>query len=177
MRFASIRNMDISDGEGIGVALYTQGCPIHCFNCHNPQTWDYESGTEYTKEHEDLIINLMNKNWINHLAILGGETLISRNLSDLFSLCKNSKENYPDKKIWLWSGYEWDNIINYDIPNYTNEDKQKLKELLLYIDVLVAGPYIDKQRDITLKWRGSANQEVIDVRKSLNQNKKILYCD
>lgn len=164
MRFASIRNMDISDGEGIGVALYTQGCPIHCKNCHNPQTWDYESGTEYTKEHEDLIINLMNKNWINHLAILGGEPFIDRNLNDILSLCKRSKETYPDKKIWLWSGYTWEKIIEHE-------------DILQYIDVLVAGPYIDEQRDITLKWRGSANQEVIDVRESLNQNKKILYCD
>lgn len=164
MRFASIRNMDISDGEGIGVAIYTQGCPIHCFNCHNPQTWDYESGTEYTKEHEDLIINLMNKNWINHLAILGGEPLIDRNLNDILSLCKRSKETYPDKKIWLWSGYTWEKIIEHE-------------DILQYINVLVAGPYIDEQRDITLKWRGSANQEVIDVRESLNQNKKILYCD
>lgn len=156
--------MDISDGEGIGVAIYTQGCPIHCFNCHNPQTWDYESGTEYTKEHEDLIINLMNKNWINHLAILGGEPLIDRNLNDILSLCKRSKETYPDKKIWLWSGYTWEKIIEHE-------------DILQYINVLVAGPYIDEQRDITLKWRGSANQEVIDVRESLNQNKKILYCD
>lgn len=167
MRFASIRNMDISDGEGIGVALYTQGCPIHCKNCHNPQTWDYESGTEYTKEHEDLIINLMNKNWINHLAILGGEPLIDRNLNDILSLCKRSKETYPDKKIWLWSGYEWEKII----------EREDVKSILQYIDILVAGPYINEQRDITLKWRGSANQEVIDVRKSLNQNKKILYCN
>ena len=119
----------------------------------------------------------MNKDWINHLSILGGEPLISRNLSDLISLCKRSKEVYPDKKIWLWSGYEWNNIINYDIPNYTEEDKKKLKELLQYIDILVAGPYIDEKRDITLKWRGSTNQKVINVKKSLEQNKIILYCD
>lgn len=109
----------------------------------------------------------MNKDWINHLSILGGEPLISRNLSDLISLCKRSKEIYPDKKIWLWSGYEWEKII----------EREDVKSILQYIDILVAGPYIDKQRDITLKWRGSANQEVIDVRKSLNQNKKILYCN
>lgn len=109
----------------------------------------------------------MNKDWINHLSILGGEPLISRNLSDLISLCKRSKETYPNKKIWLWSGYEWEKII----------EREEVKSILQYIDILVAGPYIDEQRDITLKWRGSANQEVIDVRKSLNQNKKILYCN
>lgn len=106
----------------------------------------------------------MNKNWINHLAVLGGEPLIDRNLDDILSLCKRSKEIYPDKKIWLWSGYTWEKIIEHE-------------DILQYIDILVAGPYIDEQRDITLKWRGSANQEVIDVRESLNQNKKILYCD
>lgn len=109
----------------------------------------------------------MNKDWINHLSILGGEPLISRNLSDLISLCKRSKETYPDKKIWLWSGYDWEKII----------EREDVKPILQYVDILVAGPYIDEQRDITLKWRGSANQEVIDVWKSLNQNKKILYCN
>lgn len=109
----------------------------------------------------------MNKDWINHLSILGGEPLISRNLSNLISLCKCSKETYPNKKIWLWSGYEWEKII----------EQEDVKPILQYIDILIAGPYINEQRDITLKWRGSANQEVIDVRKSLNQNKKILYCN
>lgn len=109
----------------------------------------------------------MNKNWINHLAILGGEPLIDRNLDDILSLCKRSKETYPDKKIWLWSGYEWKKII----------ERKDVKPILQYTDVLIAGPYIDEQRDITLKWRGSANQEVIDVRESLNQNKKVLYCN
>ena len=113
----------------------------------------------------------MNKNWINHLSILGGEPLISRNLSDLISLCKRAKETYPDKKIWLWSGYEWEKII----------EREDVKPILQYIDILVAGPYIDEQRDITLKWRGSSNQVVIDLKATLHQdnplNKPILYCE
>lgn len=169
--------MDISNGEGIGISIFFQGCPIRCKKCHNPETWDYNKGKPYTKNTEKEILKLLSKKHISRISLLGGETLISRNLSDLISLCKRSKEVYQDKKIWLWSGYEWNNIINYDIPNYTEEDKKKLKELLQYIDILVAGPYIDEKRDITLKWCGSTNQKVINVQESLEQNKIILYCE
>lgn len=179
MRFASIRSMDISDGEGIGVALYTQGCPIHCKGCHNPQTWDYDFGEEYNEFYEKTILDLMSKQYINHFSCLGGEPLISRNLKPLIKLFKDIKTLYPEKKIWVWSGYTWelitrtaykDNLNIATIPNYTNEDRENLKILLQYIDVLVAGPYIDEQRDITLKWRGSSNQKVIDVQKTLEDD-------
>ena len=103
----------------------------------------------------------MNKDWINHLSILGGEPLISRNLSDLISLCKRSKEVYPDKKIWLYTGYNFEDIIDYQI--------------LKYVDVVVDGPFIQSQRDTTLAFRGSANQRIIDVQASLLKKKVVLY--
>ena len=168
MRFASIRSMDISDGEGIGVAIYTQGCPFKCYNCHNPETWDYDGGTEFTKEHIEKIISLMKPDYINHFSCLGGEPLIERNLKDLACLFKRIKEMYTNKKIWVWSGYEWEAL--YKIKN------PLLNEVLNYVDVLVAGPYIDSLRDLTLKWRGSSNQIVIDMKKTATKI-PVLYCN
>lgn len=170
-RYNIIRKMDISNGEGIGISIFFQGCPIRCKNCHNPETWDYDKGKSYTKNTEREILELLSKKYISRISILGGEPLISRNLSDLISLCKRAKETYPDKKIWLWSGYEWEKII----------EREDVKPILQYIDILVAGPYIDEQRNITLKWRGSSNQMVIDLKATLHQdnplNKPILYCE
>lgn len=183
MRFAQIRSMDISDGEGIGVAIYTQGCNQHCPQCHNPETWDLNAGEEYTGEHQKIILELMNKSYINHLAILGGEPLLPRNLISLITLCQESKRLYPNKKIWCWTGYKWNDILTSKLLDYkSDEDYQNLKLLLFdYIDVLITEPFEIDKKDITLKWRGSANQMVIDLKATLHQdnplNKPILYCE
>lgn len=167
MKLAQIRSMDISDGEGIGIAIYTQGCSQRCKGCHNPETWDLNAGEEYTEEHEKTILDLMSKNYINHFSILGGEPLLSRNIKKLTKLCKDIKALYPDKKIWCWTGYHWKDI----------RQKQELQELFQYIDILVTEPFEIDKRDITLKWRGSSNQMVIDLQKTIEQDKLILYCE
>lgn len=183
MRFAQIRSMDISDGEGIGVAIYTQGCNQHCPQCHNPETWDLNAGEKYTNKHQKKILELMDKSYINHLSILGGEPLLPRNLNALINLCEESKRLYPNKMIWCWTGYRWDNITSLKLSDYkSEEDYQNLKQLLFdYIDILVTEPFEIDKRDITLKWRGSTNQMVIDLKATLNQdnplNKPILYCE
>lgn len=198
MRFAQIRSMDISDGEGIGVALYTQGCTSCCKGCHNPETWDLNSGEEYTEDHEIIILDLMSKKYINHFSILGGEPLLPRNLKELIKLCKNIKTLYPNKKIWCWTGYHWKQIFRsylkrineYNKPNrlfeyygiigYNTDDMDNLRELFQYIDILITEPFKIDQRDINLKWRGSKNQMVIDLQATLKQeklDKPILYCE
>lgn len=167
MKLAQIRSMDISDGEGIGVAIYTQGCSQHCKGCHNPETWSMEDGFEYTEEYKQILLDLINSPHINHFSILGGEPFLSRNLDDLTKLCKDIKTLYPNKKIWCWTGYHWNDIYQ----------KQELQELFQYIDILVTEPFEIDKRDITLKWRGSSNQMVIDLQKTIEQDKLILYCE
>ena len=110
MRYAQIRKMDISNGEGCGVSIFTQGCPIRCQNCHNNSIWNFNGGKEWTKESEQLILELMDRPQITRLSILGGEPLLEQNVQDLARLCMQVKQTWPQKKIWLWSGYLWEDI-------------------------------------------------------------------
>lgn len=155
MRYASLRKMDISNGEGIGVALFVQGCRRHCHNCFNPQTWDFNGGKEWDKAAYSDFWYYISRRYISRVSILGGEPLEKENLDTLTNLLRECKECYGDDlKIWLWTGYKFEIV--------------KDLEIMRYLDYLVDGEYIDSQRDTTLKWRGSTNQRLIDVQKSLN---------
>ena len=153
MRYNLIRKMDISNGPGVRVSIFMQGCPFHCKNCFNAETWDFEGGKEFTQETIDKVLELSNKNEVKGLSILGGEPMAPTNIEGTAKLAKAFKEKYPDKNVWAWSGYKYEQI----------KDQDALK----YIDVLVDGNYEDELHDPTLKWKGSSNQRVIDVQKSL----------
>ena len=155
MKYAQIREMD--------VALFTQGCPYHCKNCFNPETWDFNKGTDWTKETENKIIELLKPEYITRLTILGGEPLIERNIEPLTALLKRVKGIYPDKQVWLYTGGDFEAL------------KGLYEEIFQYIDILIDGRYIDDLRDYKLKWRGSSNQRIIDVQKSLKKKETILY--
>ena len=157
MRYASIRDLDISNGNDIGVALFTQGCHFHCKNCFNKSTWDFEGGKEFTKETCDKFMKLVNRPFIKRVSILGGEPLAKENVDDVCNILKQIK----NKTIWVYTGYTFETVKNDDI--------------MKYIDYLVDGQYIDELRDLRLKFRGSSNQRIIDVQKSLKENKVILY--
>ena len=162
MRYASIRKLDISNGEGLGVTLFTQGCPFHCKNCFNPETHDFDGGKEYTIDTKNAIVSLINRAQIKRFSILGGEPLIERNKKDMIDLCSSIKEIRPDIKIWVYTGNIFENV------------KDDWYELLYnYVDVLVDGPYVDSKRDLRLKFRGSSNQRVIDVHKTYCEDKVI----
>ena len=162
MRYASIRRLDISNGEGLGVTLFTQGCPFHCKNCFNPETHDFNGGKEYTIDTKNAIVSLINRAQIKRFSILGGEPLIERNKKDMIDLCSSIKEIRPDIKIWVYTGNIFENV------------KDDWYELLYnYVDVLVDGPYVDSKRDLRLKFRGSSNQRVIDVHKTYCEDKVI----
>ena len=183
MRFASMRNLDISNGEGVGVSLFVQGCDRHCFNCFNPDTWDFNGGKEWTEETKNKFIKLIDRPYINRISVLGGEPLAEQNLDEVLSLIKEIRISFLDKTIWLYTGYDFD-LLNskYNEYKYTpfaaNADEWLTRwEIISNVDVLVDGKYIDEQKDLTLKWRGSKNQRVIDVKQSLAQNKVVLYCD
>ena len=155
MKYAQIRKMDVTNGNGIGVALFTQGCPYHCKNCFNPETWDFNKGTDWTKETENKIIELLKPEYITRLTILGGEPLIERNIEPLTTLLKRVKGIYPDKQVWLYTGGDFEVLEGL------------YEEIFQYIDILIDGRYIDDLRDYKLKWRGSSNQRIIDVQASL----------
>lgn len=179
MRFASMRNLDISNGEGVGVSLFVQGCDRHCFNCFNPDTWDFNGGKEWTEETKNKFIKLIDRPYINRISVLGGEPLAKQNLDEVLSLIKEIRISFPEKTIWLYTGYKFEDLINgiYYPLDSEWEDKILRQSIVKLCDVLIDGEYIDEQRDITLKWRGSSNQRVIDVKQSLTQDKVVLYCN
>lgn len=160
MRYNVIRKMDISNGPGVRVSIFMQGCQFHCKNCFNPETWDFEGGQEFTEETIHKVLDLCQKNEIKGLSILGGEPMHPANIEGTTKLAKAFKERYPDKTIWTWSGFKFEDL--------------KDKEVFHYIDVLVDGQYKDELHDPTLKWRGSSNQRVIDIKESLKENKAVI---
>ena len=180
IRYAQIRKMDISNGEGIGVSLFVQGCNFHCKNCFNKDTWDFSGGKEWTEEIKKEFLTLINRPYIKRVSILGGEPLANENVHDVLTLVKEIKHQYPDKEIWLYSGFKFETIINLVTDDLNTERDYILncrKEILNYIDILVDGRFEEDKKDLTLKFRGSSNQRVIDVKKSLEQNKVVLWRD
>ena len=160
MRYNIIRKMDISNGPGVRVSVFTQGCSFHCKNCFNPETWNFEGGKEFTDDTINQVLELSDKEEIKGLSILGGEPMHPKNIEGTTKLAKAFKEKYPNKNIWVWSGFKFDQDL-------------KDKEVLKYIDVLVDGQYKDELHDFTLKWKGSSNQRVIDVQKNIKSGKVI----
>lgn len=163
MRYNYIDKCEAINGIGFGISLYTQGCPYHCPGCFNPETWDFNKGKVWTKDNEDYIIELLEPTHIRRLTILGGEPLIERNIQPLTQLCKRIKELYPNKLIWLYTGGDFES------------KSEEYYDLIKYVDVLIDGQFKIELRDITLKWKGSSNQRVIDVQQSLKQKEVILY--
>ena len=160
MRYNLIRKMDISNGPGVRVSIFMQGCHFHCKNCFNKETWDFNGGKEFNDKVIEEVLDLCKESYIKGLSILGGEPMHPTNIEGTTALAKAFKEKYPDKTLWVWSGFLFDRDL-------------KDKEVLKYVDVLVDGQYVDELHDFTLKWRGSSNQRVIDVQKSLKENKVI----
>lgn len=180
MRYASIRDLDISNGSGVGVATFVQGCPFHCYNCFNPETWDFNGGKEWTQEIEDKFLELANRPYIKRISILGGEPLAEQNINDVFNLVKRIRLLLPDKKIWLYTGFTFDWLKEeYKKSLLLNEINKWIFrwEIISECNILVDGRYIESQRNLSKKWAGSDNQRVIDVFESFKQDKVILYCD
>lgn len=170
MRIAKIEKMSLSNGPGIRVCLYTQGCPFRCEDCFNSEIWDFDGGKAWN-EIEDLkeIFELSNHDYISGLSILGGEPLIDQNIEALARLCIKYKSHFPNKTIWIWTGWEWEDLLKC----YKNT--HAFQTLLDNVDVIIDGPFKKELKDPSLKWKGSSNQRTIDVQKSLKENEVILY--
>ena len=161
MKYNKIRKMDIANGPGVRVSIFMQGCEFHCKNCFNSETWDFKGGKDFTDETIEKILKLCENDYIEGLSILGGEPLHPKNIEGTTKLAKIFKEKYPQKTIWVWSGFKYENYI-------------KDKEVINYLDVLVDGQYVDSLHDPTLKWKGSSNQRVINIPETIKNNKIIL---
>lgn len=157
MRYAAIKENDIANGPGVNVSFWVQGCKNHCKDCQNPETWSFTGGKEFTKDTLNNLFKALKANEINrNLSILGGEPLCPENIPITKYIIQQVKEKYPETKIYLWSGYYYDELV---------KNKEIKEEIFPYLDILVDGPYINSQRDITLKWRGSRNQNIIYLKK------------
>lgn len=158
MRYAAIRPIDVSNGEGLGVALFIQGCSIHCKGCFQPETWDFNGGEKFTQETMATLFEYLDHDYIKRFSILGGEPLEDRNLFELANLIYLIKTLKPKLHIWLYTGYTTEQL-----RQRLKEEKEVhyLKMILETIDVLVAGPFIEEEKDLGLKWSGSRNQTVI----------------
>lgn len=161
MKYNKIRKMDIADGPGVRVSIFMQGCSFNCKNCFNQETHDFNGGKDFTQDTVNRVLELCDKDYIEGLSILGGEPMHPRNIQGTTALAKAFKEKFPNKSLWVWSGFTFDRDL-------------KDKEALKYVDVLVDGQYIDELRNPKLEWRGSSNQRVINVQESLKTNKVTL---
>ena len=170
MNYGNIKYNDIANGEGVRVSLFVSGCTHHCKNCFNPETWDFNYGKPFTKEIEDNIISALAPDHINGLTLLGGEPMEPANQKALLDFVKRVKSIYPNKTIWCYSGY----LFDTELLSESRAHCPWTKELLSYIDILVDGEFKEDLKDITLRFKGSNNQRVIDVQKSLKENKVVL---
>ena len=164
MRYNKIRKMDISNGPGVRISIFFQGCHFHCKGCFNSETWDFLGGKEFDDDVINHILELCNNDVISGLSILGGEPLHPTNISGTTELAKKFKERFPNKTIWLWSGYLYEEYVFN-------------KEIVNYLDVLVDGQFKIELSSPLLKYKGSSNQRVIDIKKTIEKQKIILYED
>lgn len=164
MNYHTIEKCSMLNGDGLRTVLWVAGCSLHCKNCQNPETWDYNSGILFDKNAEQELLDSLKESWCNGVTFSGGHPLDPNNYQTVLDLCKKIRKIYGDSKtIWIYTGYEWGQI--------------KDLEIMKYIDVLVDGSFIEELKDEKLLWRGSSNQNVIDVKDSLKTGFTILHCE
>lgn len=171
MKYAGIKEYDIANGPGIRFSLFVSGCTHHCKGCFNPLTWDFNYGKDFTQETEDYIIKKLEQDCYQGMTLLGGEPMEPVNQKRLLPLVKRFKETYPEKDLWCFSGYLFDD----EILGHFAKEMPETMQLLSYIDVLVDGEFILAKKDITLLFKGSSNQRTIDVPQSLRSGTVVLW--
>ena len=176
MNYAKIDKVSVADGIGVRTVLYVSGCSLHCKGCHNPECWDHSFGKLFTEDTMQELLLDLKEDYIRGVTISGGHPLDSYNLSEVYKIVKRVKMVYPNRDIWLYTGYTWDQIL---IQEQIYEDHEVNSpsplDVVKLCDIVVDGPYIDELRDISLPFRGSSNQHIIDVQKSLNKNEVVLW--
>ena len=170
MNYATIKNCDIANGPGVRVSLFVSGCTHRCPGCFNEVAWDFDYGTPFTQETVDSILAMLKPDYIQGLTLLGGEPFEPRNQAAVVDLLRQVKEAYPKKSIWAFSGYLFEkDILSGRLGN--------TREYLSYLDVLVDGPFVESKKNLSLRFRGSENQRLIDVPASLQKGETVLWQD
>ncbi|MBQ7506614.1 MAG: anaerobic ribonucleoside-triphosphate reductase activating protein [Lachnospiraceae bacterium] len=170
MYYGNIKEVDIADGPGVRVSLFVSGCTHHCRGCFQPQTWDFTYGEPYTKETENRLLSLLSKDYITGLTLLGGEPFEPENQRELVGLLRRVRELRPPKSIWCYSGY----LFDEELLKESRARCEVTEEMLSLIDVLVDGEFVEDKKNLSLAFRGSENQRIIDVRSSLAEGKTVL---
>ncbi len=173
MNYAEIKNCDIANGPGVRISLFVSGCTHHCKGCFNQMAWDFGYGQPFTQQTIDKILDMMKPDYIRGLTLLGGEPFEPENQGPIVELLRQIKEEMPQKSIWAFSGY----LFDRDILSGRLGDWGITQKYLSYLDVLVDGPFVEEKKNLSLRFRGSENQRIIDVPKSLAQNKIVLWQD
>lgn len=173
MNYAKIRKCDVANGPGVRVSLFVSGCNHHCKNCFNREAWDFNYGEKFTEKQEEQIIEDLKPDYITGLSLLGGEPFEQTNQEGLAPLVEKVKQTYPDKKIWCYTGFTFDKQILGQMIG--EEDRSTTKQMLKNIDYIVDGRFVEELKDPKLQFRGSSNQRIIDVKKSLAENEIILW--
>ncbi len=163
MNYADIKKIDVANGEGVRVSVFVSGCNHHCKGCFNQCAWDFNYGKKFTEKEEQQIIDYMNHDYISGLSLLGGEPLEPKNQEGLLPLVKKVKEKFPNKNIWCYTGFDFEK----DVVGKMAKNNETTRELLKYIDIIVDGKFEEDKKDLKLQFRGSSNQKIVDVKKSL----------
>ncbi len=171
MNYAEIKNVDIANGPGVRISLFVSGCPHHCKGCFNEMTWDFTYGKPYTQETIDYILKLLEPHYIKGITFLGGEPMAPANQGEVLNTMRQIKEHFPDKDIWLYTGYVYDT----DIVGKMLDTLPHTRELLSYIDILVDGPFILEKKNLNLQFKGSENQRIIDMKKTFASGEIVLW--
>lgn len=175
MNYHKIEKTSVANGPGVRVTLWVSGCRIGCHNCQNPQTWDFDSGKLFDNFAKEELFESLNKSYIQGITFSGGHPLEPENVETVYLLIKEIKEKFPTKDIWLYTGYTWEYIFPTIMTSDFNLDRFYRQEIINMCDVVVDGPFIEEQKDLTLKWCGSRNQRVINCKKTLEEGRIILY--
>lgn len=173
MNYAAIKNCDIANGPGVRVSLFVSGCTHRCKGCFNEVAWDFDYGNAFTQDTIDTILSMLEPDYVKGLTVLGGEPFEPENQADVVKLLRQVKDKFPQKSVWAFSGY----LFDKDIINQRLGPWEVTKEFLSFLDVLVDGPFIEAQKDLTLRFRGSSNQRLIDVPASLRAGEVVLWQD
>jgi anaerobic ribonucleoside-triphosphate reductase activating protein len=170
MNYHDIKHDDMNNGDGLRVTLFVSGCTHHCTECQNRETWEIDSGIPFDNEAKKEIFDQLSKDYISGLTLSGGDPLHSKNVTYIHSFLKEVKEKFPDKTIWIYTGYTWENIFNI-----TSTEDSRMMVVSNYCDVLVDGMFKSAMADVNYHWAGSTNQRVIDVKQSLKEGEVVLY--
>lgn len=173
MNYAEIKNVDIANGPGVRISLFVSGCPHHCKGCFNEVTWDFTYGKPYTQETINHILELLKPDYIKGITFLGGEPMAPSNQESVLNTMRQIKGHYTNKDIWLYTGY----LLDTDIMGKMVDTLPHTREILSYIDVLVDGPFIEEQKNLNLQFKGSENQRIIDMKKTLSSGSIVLWSE